>query len=69
MPLAGRTRASAAWLRSLTCLVISVRLACRAEIFQVWRHVLTANLYAVVVSMILLVIRTPPQPTTYYQIT
>jgi len=41
---------------SLMCLVISVRLACRAEIFQVWRHVLTANLYAVVVSAILLVI-------------
>jgi len=40
---------------SVMCLVISIRLACRAEIFQVWRQVLTTNVAAVFASLIGLV--------------
>lgn len=48
--------ATEALVGSLLCLIISIRLACRAEIFQVWLSVLANNLSAVLASTLGLVV-------------
>lgn len=50
------TLSAEAVVGSLLCLVVSIRLACRAEIFQVWLSVLANNLTSVFASALALVV-------------